>query len=195
MNIFAFETRHLEFIYLTGNPYILISQNKPIRISRLWASVETKIDRPLRQAFPPLSPLRPRVFPPLLPPPLIKRRQRRLTWGNVGRTLEKRVKHSATPRVLHASVVFSQHSSRALSHHKRTRLVFYFLTIALCELGWEPLETERTKAKVKMVYKVLKCEKTFKTNYYLRDISTGLCLPKPVLITWKIVSYIYFQKN
>ena len=47
--------------------------------------------------------------------------------GNVGRILEKRVKHSATPRVLHASLVFSQHSPRALSHHKRTRLVFYFL--------------------------------------------------------------------
>ena len=47
--------------------------------------------------------------------------------GNVGRTLEKRVKHSATPRVLHASLVFSQHFPRALSHHKRTRLVFYFL--------------------------------------------------------------------
>ena len=47
--------------------------------------------------------------------------------GNVGRILEKRVKHSATSRVLHASLVFSQHSPRALSHHKRTRLVFYFL--------------------------------------------------------------------
>jgi hypothetical protein len=39
--------------------------------------------------------------------------------GNVGRTLEKSVKHSATPRVLHASLVFSQHSPRALSRHKR----------------------------------------------------------------------------
>jgi hypothetical protein len=47
--------------------------------------------------------------------------------GNVGRTLEKRVKHSATPRVLHASLVFPQHSPRALSRHKRTRLVFYFI--------------------------------------------------------------------
>ena len=47
--------------------------------------------------------------------------------GNVERILEKRVKHSATPRVLHASLVFSQHSPRALSHHKRTRLVLYFL--------------------------------------------------------------------
>ena len=49
--------------------------------------------------------------------------------GNVRRILEKRVEHSATPRVLHASLVFSQHSPRALSHHKCTRLVFYFLSI------------------------------------------------------------------
>ena len=48
--------------------------------------------------------------------------------GNVRRILEKRVKHSATPRILHASLVFSKHFPRALSHHKRTRLVFYFLT-------------------------------------------------------------------
>ena len=44
--------------------------------------------------------------------------------GNVRRILEKRVKHSATPCVLHASLVFSLHFPRALSHHKRTRLVF-----------------------------------------------------------------------
>ena len=63
-------------------------------------------------------------------------------------------------------------------------------SIALCELGWEPLKTLRKKAKAKMMNKVLnkmgpksltnlfsyKCEKT---NYHLRDISTGLCLPKP----------------
>ena len=30
-----------------------------------------------------------------------------MNLGNVRRILEKRVKHSATPRVLHASVVFS----------------------------------------------------------------------------------------
>jgi hypothetical protein len=47
--------------------------------------------------------------------------------GNVGRIREKRVKHSATPRDLHASLVFSQHSLRALSHHKRTRLVCLIL--------------------------------------------------------------------
>ena len=47
--------------------------------------------------------------------------------GNVKRILDKRVKHSATPRVLLASLVFSWHFPRALSHHKRTRLVFYFL--------------------------------------------------------------------
>ena len=49
--------------------------------------------------------------------------------GNVVRTLEKRINHSTTPLVLHASPVFSQHSPSALSHHKRTRLVFYFLNI------------------------------------------------------------------
>ena len=47
--------------------------------------------------------------------------------GNVRRILEKRVKHSATPRVLHASLVFPSYFPRALPHHKRTRLVFYFL--------------------------------------------------------------------
>ena len=60
----------------------------------------------------------------------------------------------------------------------------------MCELGWEPLKTLRKKTKAKMMYKVLnkmgsksltnlfsyKCEKT---NYHLRDIQTGLCLPKP----------------
>ena len=36
--------------------------------------------------------------------------------GNVGRILEKRAEHSATPRILHASLVFSQHFSYALSY-------------------------------------------------------------------------------
>ena len=63
-------------------------------------------------------------------------------------------------------------------------------SIALRALGWEPLKTERKKAKAKMMYKVLnkmgpksltnlfsyKCEKT---KYNLRDISSGLSLPKP----------------
>ena len=65
-------------------------------------------------------------------------------------------------------------------------------TIALHALGWEPLQTERKKAKAKMMYKVLnktgpklltnlfsyKSEKT-NYNYHLRDISSGVCLPKP----------------
>ena len=42
---------------------------------------------------------------------------------NVRRILEERVKQTATPRILHASLVFSQHSPRALSRYKRTRLV------------------------------------------------------------------------
>jgi hypothetical protein len=63
-------------------------------------------------------------------------------------------------------------------------------SIALRALGWEPLKTERKKAKAKMMYKVLnkmghksltnlfshKCEKT---NYNLRDISSSLSLLKP----------------
>ena len=47
--------------------------------------------------------------------------------GNVGRILEKRVKNSAPPRVLHVSLVFFQHSPRALAHDNSTRLVFYFV--------------------------------------------------------------------
>ena len=63
-------------------------------------------------------------------------------------------------------------------------------TIALHALGWEPLETERKKAKAKMMYKVLNktgpksltnlfSYKSEKTNYHLRDISSCFCLPKP----------------
>ena len=50
--------------------------------------------------------------------------------GNVERILEKPVKHSTTSRVLQSSLVFSQHLTRALSRHKRMRLVFYFLNQA-----------------------------------------------------------------
>ena len=63
-------------------------------------------------------------------------------------------------------------------------------TIALHALGWEPLQTERKKAKAKTMYKVLNkmgpksltnlfSYKSEKTNYLLRDILSGLCLPKP----------------
>ena len=63
-------------------------------------------------------------------------------------------------------------------------------TIALHALGWEPLQTERKKATAKMMYKVLNktgpksltnlfSYKSETTNYHLRDISSGLCLPKP----------------
>ena len=51
--------------------------------------------------------------------------------GKVERILVKHVKHSAAPRVLHASLVFFQHSARALSHHNGTRLVSYLLNIHL----------------------------------------------------------------
>ena len=64
-------------------------------------------------------------------------------------------------------------------------------TIALRALGWEPLQTERKKAKAKIMYKLLINKmgpksltnlfsyKSEKTNYHLRDISSGLCLRKP----------------
>ena len=62
--------------------------------------------------------------------------------------------------------------------------------IALHALGWEPLQMERKKAKAKIMYKLLNkmgpksltnlfSYKSEKTNYHLRDISSGLCLPKP----------------
>ena len=62
--------------------------------------------------------------------------------------------------------------------------------IALYELGWKPLKTLWMYTKPKIMYKIFKrmgpksrinlfsykCEKT---KYRLRDISTGLSLPKP----------------
>ena len=62
-------------------------------------------------------------------------------------------------------------------------------SIALRALGWEPLKAERKKGKAKMMYKVLNgmgpksltnlfSYKYEKTNYNLRDISSGLSLPK-----------------
>ena len=62
--------------------------------------------------------------------------------------------------------------------------------IALHALGWEPLQMERKKDKAKIMYKLLNkmgpksltnlfSYKSEKTNYHLRDISSGLCLPKP----------------
>ena len=63
-------------------------------------------------------------------------------------------------------------------------------TIALRTLGWEPLQTERKKTKARMMYKLLNkmgpksltnlfSFKSEKTNYHLRDVSSGLYLPKP----------------
>jgi hypothetical protein len=62
--------------------------------------------------------------------------------------------------------------------------------MALRTLGWEPLQTERKKAKARMMYKLLSkmdpksltnlfSNKNEKTNYDLRDISTRLYLSKP----------------
>ena len=63
-------------------------------------------------------------------------------------------------------------------------------SIALGELGWEPLKADRKKTKAKMMYKLLNnmgpnsltnlfSYKSELTNYNLRDISSGLHLPKP----------------
>jgi hypothetical protein len=62
--------------------------------------------------------------------------------------------------------------------------------MTLRTLGWEPLQTERKKAKARMMYKLLNemdpksltnlfSNKNEKTNYDLRDISTRLYLSKP----------------
>ncbi len=61
-------------------------------------------------------------------------------------------------------------------------------SIALCALGWEPLDIMRKKAKARMMYKTLNktgpesltnlfCYKNEITDYKLRNISSGLCLP------------------
>ena len=70
--------------------------------------------------------------------------------------------------------------------------------IALRALGWEPLQMERKKAKAKIMYKLLNkmgpksltnlfSYKSEKTNYHLRDISSGLCLPKPRTTLWNSI--------
>jgi hypothetical protein len=63
-------------------------------------------------------------------------------------------------------------------------------SIALCTLGWKPLDIMGKKAKATMMYKTLNgigpksltnlfTYKNEKTNYRLRSISSGLCLPQP----------------
>ena len=63
-------------------------------------------------------------------------------------------------------------------------------SIALCALGWEPLDIMRKKAKARMMYKTLNktgpesltnlfCYKNEITDYKLRNILSGLCLPQP----------------
>ena len=63
-------------------------------------------------------------------------------------------------------------------------------TIALHELGWEPLKADRRKTKARMMYNVLNkmCPTslghlfTYKdevTRHNLRDVSSSLYLPKP----------------
>jgi hypothetical protein len=63
-------------------------------------------------------------------------------------------------------------------------------SVALCALGWEPLDIMREKAKARMMYKTLNKTgpesltnlfryKNEITDYKLRNISSGLCLPQP----------------
>ena len=63
-------------------------------------------------------------------------------------------------------------------------------TIAPRAFGWEPLKIERKKAKGNMMYKILDdmdplsltklfSNKSDKTEYHLRNISSSLCLPRP----------------
>ena len=62
-------------------------------------------------------------------------------------------------------------------------------SIALRALGWEPLHIIRKKAKARMMYKTLNklgpeslsnlAYKNEITNYKLRNVSSGLCLPQP----------------
>ena len=63
-------------------------------------------------------------------------------------------------------------------------------SIALRALGWEPLHIIRKKAKARIMYKTLNklgpvslsslfTYKNEITNYKLRNVSSGLCLPKP----------------
>ena len=75
-------------------------------------------------------------------------------------------------------------------------------SIALCALGWKPLNIMRKKAKATMMYKTLNgigpesltnlfTYKNEITNYRLRSISSGLCLPQPRTNSMKN-SFMYF---
>ena len=75
-------------------------------------------------------------------------------------------------RVLHASLVFSQHSPRALSHHKRTRLVFYFLN------------SERSEYDPKSIFlyqHIIACCRAFKTKEISRQ---------PVILIAKLYNFL-----
>jgi hypothetical protein len=72
-------------------------------------------------------------------------------------------------------------------------------SIALCAFGWKPLHIMRKKAKARMMYKTINgigpesltnlfTYKNEITNYRLRSISSGLCLPQPRTNSMKIVS-------
>ena len=78
-------------------------------------------------------------------------------------------------------------------------------SIALRALGWEPLHIIRKKAKARMMYKTLNklgpeslsslfTYKNEITNYKLRNVSSGLCLPKPRTNSMK-KSFMYNRLN
>ena len=93
--------------------------------------------------------------------------------------------------------VFGETQSKRLQklQNRAARIISNFSndidhSIALNVLGWEPLDRIRKKAKARMIYKTLNkigpesltnlfTYKNDITNYQLRNISSGLCLPQP----------------
>jgi hypothetical protein len=93
--------------------------------------------------------------------------------------------------------VFGETQSKRLQklQNRAARIISNFSndidhSIALNVLGWEPLDRIRKKAKARMMYKTLNkigpesltnlfTYKNDITNYQLRNISSGLCLPQP----------------
>jgi hypothetical protein len=113
--------------------------------------------------------------------------------------------------------VFGETQSKQLQklQNKAARIILNIsndvdYTIALRTLGWE---TERKKTKARMMYKLLNkmgpksltnlfSFKSQKTNYHLRDVSSGLYLPKlrtnsmkKVLCTTEQTFGILYQKK
>jgi hypothetical protein len=127
------------------------------------------------------------------------------SW-DVGRIFEKRVKHSATPFVLHASLVFSQHSTRALSHSKRMRLVFYFLnnccvlstsskTLKQVDISTKSYRRKAWQCMLKQSDFYTAERETVKLSYFvlcgwniIHDVLEITCMQKPSPC-WQKISY------